>query len=691
MAKEANLNKKLDKTAAEAARPQGTPEPLDLLRLDGQIYSVLKSRIERACKHQQDWWDKGLATRKFIKGDQWAADLAKIFTGENGWIRKSVNKMKALETGLISQIAFQQPKNTALPLGRLPSAIGAANVETALINLAYTECDFDTQQMKIAKDALHFGAGFGQVGTNAEKSGLTQVLWRPAEDVVFDPDAKEVESATWCARRFKMNVHAARKKYNDKSIVSEQESNRLNSKKDDRDKLPQVAPEDETVEIWEVWCRADALEFMDAKEYDARNKAKDNVNDDAPEFLKYLSKNGNRMFHVCLNHPKLLKDSKWPFIIDNNLLPIWPCYLEVDTETILPPSALEAAKGLQRAMNTIFTFLTTQAYVTARIKFVGDKSQLANEEVKNRIDSPIVGDLVGVEGGHLNLQPLNLGNLNTAMTQLFKMTVDQFDTVTGFNEIFGGMQGTRSAAEAVIRDSRAQTNSSMMRATFMAGIKRINRMMLQVAHSTLKADKVALFVGREEMGYINPETGAVDADDRKNTLAVNWDDKMTPEQIRRENRIEIVTNSTQRTNPQQEVSDMRLLVQDLTGLISVYTQQGYRINQTRMARKLNYVFGRLLQALGIADYKQMEVTPEDLSIDDRLMPRGQTEEQMFAKFKQKEDERREMEDADNAGGLAAFLESVQGMSPEEAQTLVAQISPEQRVALVQALQGSEVA
>lgn len=685
----------VNQTAADASNPHGVPPDHDPNRLDSQIYTVLKNRIDRGVVKQTPWWENGLKMRGFINGNQWSADFKKVINRKNGWIRKSINKMKALQTGLLSQVAFQQPKIVGMPTKRGPAAIGEANVDSTLMNYGIVECDFETQQMKIALDAFHFGAGSAQVGTNKEKSGITNVLWRPAEDVVYDPDAKSIEDAKWVARRENVNIHVARHRFNAPYLVSDQTRTGLalatvTPPKADEAKQIKPAPEDETIEIWEVWCRADSLSFMDASERSARNRAKDMVGDKSPEFLKYLSKEGNRVFHLSLNNEGILSDKRWPFVIDTNILPIMPIYLEVSTDGILPNSPLESARGLQKAINTTYTFLVTQAYVAARIKFVGEKSQLAQANVKEALTSPIVGDLIGVEGGHLNLQALKFGEVNNTILQTFKLTNEQFNEVTGFDEIFGGLQGARSATEAGIREARAQTNSSMMRAAFESGLRRVFRAKIQIARSTLTAEQVADFIGREELGYVNPETGVVDDDDSKNTVATYWDDKMKPEIIRRENRIEMVVNSTRRVNPQTEVQDMRFLVQDLIGLIGLYTQQGYRLNKTRMARKVNYVFSRLLRAMGIPDFKQVEVTAEDLEIDDRLMPRGQTEVQMFAKFQESLQKKAAESDGENADALVAFFEAVVGGNAEEAQAQVAQLSPEQRQGLVQALQAQQI-
>ncbi len=689
------VQKKVPQTAADAAQPTGEPPVHDPNRLDSQIYAVLKNRVDRGILKQTPLWEKGLRTRGFIKGDQWSADLMKVLTIKNGWIRKIINKMKALETGLLSQIAFQLPRVVGLPLKRGPAAIGEANVDATLTNYALKESSFEVQQMKVAKDALHFGWGNVQMGTNKEKSGIMNILWRPAEDVVYDPDAKSIEDAKWVARRENVNIHAARHRFKDNSLVSDQKRQAAKTPATpappaDAAKQIAPAPEDETIEIWEVWCRADALNFMDAEESSRNNIAKDSVGDKAPAFLKYLSGNGNRVFHISLNHEGLLSDNRWPFVLDTNILPIIPVTLEIDTEGLLPNSPLESSKGLQKAINTTFTFLVTQAYVSARIKFVGDKALLNQDNVKKALVSPVVGELIGVEGGFLNLQQLKFGEVNSNMLQTFKLASDQFDQVTGFNDMFGGLQGSRSAAEATIREDRAQTNSSMMRAAFEGGLRRAIRALIQIARSTLTAKQVADFIGREEMGYVNPDNGEVDDDDTKNTQATYWEDDMKPEIIRRENRIELVLNSTRRVNPQREVADMRLLIQDLIGIVGTYTQQGYRLNKTRIARKINYVFSRLLQAMGIPDYKQVEVSPEDLEIDDRLMPRGQTEEQMFAKFQEDLKKKTAESDGENADALIAFFEAVMGGDAVEAQAKVAQLSPEQRTGLVQALQGQQL-
>lgn len=680
-----DLKDKTPELPSDLLEGEDSPPQLDMGELDGQIYTVLKNRIERAKKAQESWWMNGVSMRAFMDGDQWAADLKKVLTAENGWIRKTVNKMKALRTGLVSQIAFQEPKVVGLPLRRLPDFINKANVASTLINHSITEANFQTHQKKAALDSLCFGAGFLQFCTDPERGGIPGVIFRGAEDVVVDPDAKTIEDAKWIARRFPANIFAARKEYGDESLLSDKEHDPEGKKL--KEGAIEVCPEDETVEIWEVWCRADAINFMDAKEGNARNAVKDGVSKRSPAFLKYVTEAGNRVFHISLNHNKILSDKPWPFILDHDLLPIWPVYMEESTTSILPNSVLEPAKSLQRAINTMMTFLTTQAYTSARIKFSMDKQSMSDSVVMKGLKSAEVGTLLPTDGGSLGIQPVNMGQLNLAMVQMLKETDSFFNQITGYNEMFGGMQGARSAAEAVIREDRAQTNSSTMRQAFETGLKRIIRGMWQIAMSTMEAKDVAEIVGREEMGYVNSD-GVVDEDETKNEIPINWPyDKATPQEIRRENFIEYVVNSTRRANPQQEAQDLRGVIQDLTGLVGLYTQQGYRIDKTRLARKVNYVFGRVLQALGVADFKQMEVTAEDLSIDDRLMPRGPTEAQMLAKLEEKQQGEQDEANEGNVEALAEAFSQQMGVSIEEAKTTLAGLTPEMMQALVQVVEG----
>lgn len=664
-------------------------DPLDMHSLDGQVYTVLKSRIERAIANQKEWWQQGKNLSEFISGEQWAADLKELLSPHNGWIRKTINKMKALRTGILSQVAYQNPKVTGLALRRTADAIGKSTVESTLINYSIFEADFQSQQKKAALDAASYGAGALQLCTNPEKGGIPTVKHRRMCDVVVDPDALTLEDAKWAAYRRTVNIFDARKEFDDKNIVSDQQR-AIEAGQKMEGLAP--APEDETIEVWEVWCRADAIGFMDAVEQSARNKRKDESRlkgKDAPAFNRYLSEEGNRVFQLTLHHPKLLTDEPWPFILDNDMLPVWLVYLEEDADKLFPASVLQPAMGLQRAINTVFTCITTQAYTQARIKYAGDKQLLQDPKVMQGIRSAEVGTVVGVDGGSVGLTKIDFGQLNIAVIQLLKETDNFFNQITGYNEMFGGMQGARSAAEAVIREDRAQVNSSSMRQAFETGLKRILRGMSQIAKSTLSAKRVADLVGREEMGYVNPQTGAIDEDDTKNTLCVNWPyDDAKPEEIRRENFIELVVNSTRRANPQQEAQDLRGLIQDIIGLVGTYTQQGYRINKIRMARKLNYVFSRVLQAMGVADYKQMEITPEDLEIDDRLMPRGQTEAQMMDKFKQQQGQEKEAEATSNADAAAEAIAQQAGVPLEVAQTMLAGLTPEMVAALVQEIESS---
>ena len=679
-----DLNTKTPELPSDFLSPDEPQPALDTSVLEGQIYTVLKNRIERAKEAQESWWKAGKALRAFMEGDQWAADLSALMSPENGWIRKTVNKMKSLRTGIVAQVAFDSPKVVALPLRRTPEFIGKATVASTLLNHSIRESNVQLQQKKAALDALAFGAGFMHLCTDPERGGIPGLQWRSSEDVAVDPDAKTIEDAKWVAYRRTVNVFHARKEFDEPSLVSDQQTMKG---KGVEVKGIAPAPEDETLELWEVYCRADAIGFADADENNKKNAVKDGVSKDSPAMLRYVTEAGNRIFQISLTHNKILSDKPWPFILDHDLLPIWPVYLEESTHTILPESVLKPAMGLQRALNTVYSFIVTQAYTISKIKFSADKQVVQDEKVMKGLKSAEVGSILPVDGGMLGIQQINMGQLSIAMIQLLNQTDQFFNQITGYMEMFGGMEGARSATEAGIREERAQTNTSTMRQAFENGLKRLIRGMWQVAMSTMSAGKVADIVGREEMGYVNAQTGAIDDDDNLNTTPINWPyDNAKPAEIRRENFVAYVINSTRKPNPRQEAQDLRGIMQDLMGLIGSYTQQGYRIAPTRMARKTNYVFSRILQAMGVIDFKQMEILPEDLSIDDRLMPRGPTEEQMLAKFEGQQQEQAQEAAVGNTEAVAEALAQQTGMPLEVAQTMLAGLSPEQVTALTQVIE-----
>ena len=676
------------------------------------VYRILKSRLDRAMHNQRDWLRDGEQVERFVYGSQWGSEIAAQLSPENGWIRRSLNKMKPLATGIISQVAFQNPQAMALPLRRESSFIQKATVDATYLNRCIEEARFDKHQRMAAKDALFFGNGYLEVGTDPHKENISTVAHRKVGDVYFDPDATCYEDAQWVAVRQTMNLHTARKVYNAPELTParnaetdnvEAGSGRPNSEVSNStlsqtagsefasgtEKTPAV--EDVRITVWRIWLRQEALDFSAEVTVD-----KDDVEGD-DRLRKMLKDEGNRVITITedlmTGTDGILSNKPWPFVIEKNHLPVSIITLSDQSGRLFNQSELEPLVKLQQTLNMCYSFLLTEAYCTAKIKFIADESVISmQDQVSELIRSNEVGNVVGVPGGAMNMQKLELGSLNQAMLQLLELTNREFDEISGFQEIFGGLQGARSATEASIREGRSQTLSSDMRQSFERCIAQVMRHMLQIAYSTADTNTVANWVGREEMGFVDRSTGeplAPDAsmDDMKKAMSMYWNEKMSATEIRRENNIMLVPGSTRRVNPDREIQDLIQVLTLQQQLYSTYQQQGYRIKPEPLVRKMNYIQKRLLKAIGLVDFKQIEITADDVQFEPAMIGQDPTAQINQAR----EDGRQEMVDEQQASeeeivaALTELFMAQRGLTEEQAQAEVAKLSAAERQALFTAL------
>ncbi|MBK8583435.1 MAG: hypothetical protein IPL86_16960 [Flavobacteriales bacterium] len=683
--------------------PKGAKDK-DREKWEADIYRVLLSRLNRSEKVMRPWIERGKALESFIANMTGNPDVENLLSVGNNWIRAKVNKMKPLAQGILSNVAFKAPQVVALPLRRSAEFVNIANVEGTYANRCLEEARFDRQQRMAAQDIILYGAGFIEEGTDPAKENIPTARHRRVADVRVDTQAQTPEEQTWVAFRQIMSLEKAKRVYDYEKLTessdamhdgtsdgSGTDSGRDGVKTD----FGEIEPEDKKVTLWRFYLLKESLDF--AAELTAKY-GKGSSGDESP-LEKLLEEEGNRVVVISEDCPgKILSNQPWPFFLDKDHLPYTILTFEDCPGRLLPESPLTTVRDQQLTLNNVYTFLVTQAFTLSKIKFVGDKGQIANDAgVMEKINSPIVGDVIGVEGGHVMLKALELGQLNTSMIQLFNMTNQLFDEISGFREMFGGMEGARSATEAGIREGRAQTLSSDNRQIFERGIREVLRKMMQIAYSTSKKELVAKYVGREELGFMPKDAEAQGQDagklSPKQTIARYWNEDMTPEEIRRENNVMLVPGSTKRVNTDKETQDLSTSMVMVRDLMMLYQQNGYRIAPEVLSRKLNYALSRILRSVGMYDYKQFEITAQDLNLEPALLGNDMSAG-VQAKMAQAEGEKAgreaagelsEEKDAANAEAISAWFQA-QGEEENVANTRVAKMTPQQRALLVEVIE-----
>jgi len=681
-------------------------EPADAW--ESNVYRILKSRLMRSEEGMKEWLAKGKAREEFIENMTGDAAVEAMLTSENGWIRSKVNKLRPLKQGILSNVAFKAPQVIGLPLKRDILFAAMANVESTYINRCIEESRFDRQQALVASDCIVYGASFMEKGTDPNKEGIPTARHRRVADVRVDTQAQQPDDQEWIAVREVMNVLQARKLFDCNELVGDS-SEQKNTAKEGSGTTPEdraathskTEPEDEVVTLWRFYLTKPASDFgahvMKPKPRGGAKKA-----GTESRIQKMLREDGNKVVTICEKlEGVILACEPWPFIIEQGCLPVSIITIEDSPGRLLPESPLVSVLDQQKTLNNVYTFLVTQAFTMSKIKFAGDKDQLAQENtIEQKLRSPEVGTIIPVPGGFINLKAIELGpqgGLNQSMIQLFNLSMQMFDDISGFREMFGGMEGARSSAEAVIREGRSQTLTSYNRQVFDRGIKEVCLHLSQIAYSTSSAKLVAKWVGWDDMGFLPKAAKNAGKDpatlEMSQLISIFWDENKDAEAIRRESNTILLPGSTRRTNADKEVQDLQQVMVHVRDLLMLYQQNGYRIKPEILSKKLNYLLSRMLRAIGFYDYKQMELTGKDLNLEPTLLGKdinasiqAQIAEEGGKRTALEEiEEEKQESDEENVEALVEMY-AAQGIEDGAARNKVAQLTPTQRAMAVELIQ-----
>ena len=578
-----------------------------------KICKAWHDRINAGIKQQEPWWESGRKRKKFIEGSQWN-DTPDMQLPNGLWSKTTANRMHALVNGYMAATVYRRPNVNAKPPRDGKEEQKKAIVDQALLNYCLREGVYERHQRLSTHDAIVYGAGFRELRLDKERGGIAKAEWRSAEDVVVDPHANTVESSVgWYAIRFTMNVRTARRIYKNDSLKPDGQvaKDKPSSTGFKRNSSGHVGGgmEDERITLWRVWARGDDPaddEDKDDKKDD--EKAEDVGDKNQSELEEYLRKHGNRRLVVCMHHNTVLEDVPWPFVLDHDAFPITVTRLHDVPGQFLPYSPLQPVEELQRQLNWAMTFLITQMRRTSQKKYVVNKEAftgIGKEEIQKLLT--LESEEIIEASGQLDraIQPVDFGTLSAAPIQMFQLLEEQFDTISGYREMFGGMDGARSATEASIREERAQTLSDLMRQATESAANEDLRKMLQMMFSATPAATVVNIVGRDVMEVSQDQlTG------QPIQVVAYWNEDMTPEQIRAEVDVVLEPGSMRRVNRDQEVTDLINVTDRVIGLIAQYPALGLQPNPQALLEWENSILRKLYESLGWVDGVHYLIKPE---------------------------------------------------------------------------------
>ena len=582
------------------------------------VCKAWKKRVEDGTKNQKEWVEEGRSFKKFIKGSCWN-DMMDQQLPDSQWSKTTANRMHALVNGYLATTVYRRPNVNAKPPKAGDEMLNRAIVDATYLNYCLRECKAEESMYLATYDAVVYGAGFCEQRLDKERGGIARMDWVSAEDIVVDPHSNTtISSCAWMARRFTMNIHTARRVFKNEHLKADAQAmnegpNSVGKKEAPASQHVGGGVEGERITLWRIWARGDDPSVDDAeKEDDGEEHEPKGEETPESELQEYLKKSGNRRFILSMNHDTMLEDTPWPFVLDHDEFPITIFRIHRVPGELLPYSPLRPVKELQKQLNWALTFLITQMRRTSQVKYVVDKSAfpgIGNNEIEKL--TSLESEEVIISQGPLDraMQAMKLEPLSQAPLMMLGILQEQFDTVSGFAEMFGGVENSRSASEAVIKQERAETLTDLMRQATEAGATECMRHMLQMSWSATPIATVLNIVGDQKLAPVIDRTSGQPV-----PISEYWDEEMTPDQIRAEVDVVIEPGSMRRPNRDQEMQDIFMMLDKCIGIGAQFPAMGLQPNPESWLKFVNGMLRKGYESMGWVDGSQYLIPPEAVGL-----------------------------------------------------------------------------
>lgn len=598
------------------------------------VCAMWKARLKRANDAQKSWWAEGREIKKFIEGAQWNSE-DDLGSPETGYMMTTNNRLWPLFQGYLSNLIYQRPNVTAKAVRKGDEALQRAKVNSKVMNYVLREGGYENHTRLAISDSLIYGAGAKEQGVDRERGDIGRSKWVNIEDVLVDPEANTtLDTVGWVCRRFSMRLSTARRIY--KKAIDEcgdpltADSGIEDHEKKDKasEQLGDKGPADDSITLYRIYLRGDDPAVDDADADDKNNETNlpaDETDAEMSALQKHLEGSGNKVITIAMGYPCILDERPWPFVLDHDEFPITIYRTHLYPGKFLPHSPFKPLLPLQKNLNWAVTFLITQMRTMSQTKFVVDQSQFGgNDEEIEKLVSLDDREVIRTNGRMADaVQRVDFGTLSSQPLQMLPLMQQQFDDISGFQELFGGMRGARSATEADIREQRAQTNSALMLQAVEHAMTEDVRHMLQIMFSVTPLEKIEEIVGPEELYVLDEQTGE--------PVRSFWQIGMEPAKIRSEVDIMLEPGSTRRVNRDQEVND-RINIMDrkvnLMKMLQEMLAAGIIADQNGLAAILDYInkdLWDIADKLGWSDADRAKIPPEAFN----LLPPPENTSQSF--------------------------------------------------------------
>ena len=605
----------------DAAPPVSKPskDEMDMLKC-----SSWQNRIKKAEDTQKEWLGVGREIKTFVEGDQWnpADDMG---TPDNDWMKTTNNRLWPLFQGYLSNLVYQRPNVTAKPVRSGDEAVQRAKVNSLLMNYTLREGRYAEHTRLAVSDALLYGAGAKEQRVDPHRGDICVSRWVNIEDILVDPQANTtIDSVAWVGKRYTMSLSKAKRLFKkslrpgyDLTADKHKDDKKKSSVGKTSERVGTAEEMDEIVTLYRIYLRGDDPVIDDGDPDDPDNKTtleptSEKVEGSAEKsaLQKHLEESGNKVITLAMGYPYILDERPWPFVLDHDEFPITFFRAHTYPGKFLPHSPFKPLLPLQKNLNWAMTFMITQMRTMSQTKFVVDQSMFqGNEEEIEKLTSLDDREVIRTNGRFKDaLERIDFGTLSSIPVQMYPFMQGAFDDISGFQELFGGMRGARSATEASIREERAQTNSALMLQAVEGAMLEDCRHMLQIMFSVTPLEKIVEIVGAEEAFTQKDSLTGVE-------MSSYWDPEMEPRTIRSEVDILLEPGSTRRVNREQEVNDRINLMDRKVNLFNMIAgglaQQVINPDQLQPLLKwVNHDLDQIGDKLGWSDGERPNLPPE---------------------------------------------------------------------------------
>jgi hypothetical protein len=532
-----------------------------------------------------------------------------------------------------AMIGFREPVRTVKPrfAGKEDPLVPISNVARDLLAYQADELHLKEHSRQIVDESL-LAAGVAWF-EHDRKTGLVGHFFDSILDLVVDPDAEDMESAWWIARRRLMPRWEVAEmlgvKTSDERIprgknqtpaemelVGDERVMRSGETTTTDDPDPgEMGQTNELIEIWEVFSKM-GIGFR-GKEMpdDQRNEEQDAAYGDVVRF--YVIKDSNEIW----------KPTKWP--VDFSQDSSWPCemlFFAKKPRYVWPESILGPSLGLQKAVDWMASMILSKLRTTSRdfiacLKSLGTDIQ---EKIKTGSDLEVLLlDDTHVEGKSIRelIDFLQHPPMNTDIYRVWDMVIELFEKASGLYAALYGQPGStqpRSAEEIKERRNRSDLRPDEMRVIveeFHAKLARKEMIGMRLLYTQ---DFVASILGEEagkawgtlkpgmvsggflgpEKGYRRPAGPGEEGYDEEEYKSAGYGTG----QIFRELEFKVEAAST--TKPdinQQRENSFEMFDRAIQVALKMPTGPDYPV--------INQLMGNLQETLGVAEMDRVKFEP----------------------------------------------------------------------------------